>query len=235
MKKQTFTILIIILISLWLSACKSVIVKPNNFSFNGITLYPNNTYDLVYAEHDVSGVSLNFGKYYYVGDTLVLILDKQNYLDKLTKPTSSKCQEEVVTLNFKEYLSPYNPTSSMSTYWFGLSIMGISKSNDTLNLWSTNTLGKETDLNQITLTRDKVNNINKLWVEIFNTPTTDPIFLPNEFGCVNITIPIINVIWAHVSNKHVMWGMDKFIVRESKNMYKIEAITRNKKYKIKKK
>ncbi len=122
----------------------------------------------------------------------------------------------------------------MSMYWFDLTVKGISNDIDTINVWSTNSLENETNLNEIKLSSESLHDIQKIWVEIYGTPTTEPIQLPKDYKCLNITIPIINVISTQVSNEKVMWGMDKFIVRESKKQFNIEAIQRASEYKIKK-
>lgn len=236
MKRQT-TIVILILIAIspvWFSCSRSIIVKPNDLSFNGITLYPNHTFDIVYAEHDVGGVILNFGDYYYNEDTLVLELNKNKYLNQLTKPISFDCEEGGIYLTFKEYLSPYDKTSSVSMYWLDLSVKGISNDRDTLSIWETNSMGRETNMNQIKLKQQDLADIQKIWVEVYDTPTTDPIELPKEYKCLDITIPLINVIGAQVWSEKVMWGMDEFVIKETKRHYKVEAIQRQSEFKIKK-
>ncbi len=96
MKGQTTIVILIALSTVLISCSKSIIVKPNNLNFSGITLHPNETYDIVYAEDDVGGVILNLGQYYYQDDTLMLELNKEEYLNKLTKPVPVECEEEAI-------------------------------------------------------------------------------------------------------------------------------------------
>ena len=204
MKRFTTILAVIAFTTVWISCSKSIIVKPDNLSFNGITLYPNHTYDIIYAEMDVGGVILNFGKYHYQGDTLILESNADEYINQLTKPVPIECDEGTIYLHFKEYLSPFDNSSYMSMYWFDISVMGILNDNDTINIWKANSIASETNLDQIKLSTKDLGNLEKIWIEIYDTPTTEPIQLPKDYKCLNITIPVINVIEAQLFNEKVM-------------------------------
>ena len=214
-----------------LSCSKFTIAKPDNISFGGVTLYPNKTFDLIYAEHDVSGVILTFGEYYYHGDTLLLEINKDLYLDKLTKPIPTLCETNGIRLKLKEYISPHEE-SLMSMYWSYLTVKGITQDLDTISLWKTNSIGSQEDEKLIQLKGKKIEDLKNIWVELYKTPTTGPIALPSNYNCLDITIPLIKP--SQVWNKEIMSGFDEFIILESKKNYKVTAIQRQSIYKIKK-
>lgn len=224
---------LILLIILTTSCSKSVIVKPNDISFAGITLYPNQTYDLVYAEYDVGGAALNLGKYRYRGDTLILVLDKQAYIKTLSKPNSNNCNNDSININLKEYISPYE-SSTISIFYDNITIKGISSNEDTVAVWNANSTYNQNNLNKIEIHKSELEGIVKIWLEIHGKSTTEPIHLPIEYDCLDITIPIYNVLAIKFSDRKLMQGMDEFIIQSSKKHYIVNCIQRKSKIKIRK-
>lgn len=231
-RSNILIILQLLFLTLVLSSCsKFTIAKPDNISFGGVTLYPNKTFDLIYAEYDVSGAILTFGEYYYHGDTLMLEINKDVYLDKLTKPIPTPCETNGIRLNLKEYISPYEE-SLMSMYWYYLTVKGVTQDLDTITLWKTNSIGSQENEKLIQLKGTKIKDLKNIWAELYKTPTTSPIELPSSYNCLDITIPLIKP--SQIWNKKIMSRFDEFIILESKRNYKVTAIQRQRTYKIKK-
>lgn len=214
--------------------CKSIDTISNDISFAGITLYPDRTYDLVYAEHDVGGRTLNFGTFFNKGDTVMLQLDKETYLKKMIEPVSCDCEKNGVLLKLKEYYSEYEPGGLIEFYWLDLKVKGMQNNKDTISILESKSISRKENPYLIFLDSNSLEEVTHIWVEIYNSATTKPIQLPSVYKCLQINIPLIDVIGSQVWDRRIVWGMDEFVIKKCPNKYRVKSIKRNSVYKIKK-
>lgn len=206
-------------------------VKPDDISFFGFTIHPNNTYEFTYSEHDVGGYILNLGNYSYNKDTLELLVDKKEYFKTVTKPIEHECEKRMLTINLKTFGSSFNENGIIDDSPPPRTrFMGVNSNRDTFELWHWKRSSPLKSC-EILLERHTYENVENIWLEMNSEPMHEPILLPKSNGCLKINYPIV---WTNlIRDEPITWGMNRFIIRERNSNYYVESIQREKTYKLK--